>query len=314
MDEPRQDFRRYLEPKLLAKLGGLELRARMVVEGFVSGMHRSPHRGSSVEFADHRIYVQGDDLRHIDWKVFGKTDKYYIKEYEQETNLRLMIVVDNSESMNYRSSDDLMTKHDYATSLAAAMAYLTLQQQDAVGLALFDEHLREFIRPSNSAHHWQTIVAELARHPGKAKTSIGRVLDELAERLQQRMLVVLISDLFDDPESILRGVRHLRYRNHELVIWNLWDPMELGFPFQGPTRFEGLESEGAMLVEPRSLRSVYLAEVEHFQSLLRIGAGKMHVDFNVFNTETPLDAVLSSYLATRAGRLRKRSSRVIGRR
>jgi len=307
------DYRKYLDPTVLARISGLELRARMAVEGFFSGMHRSPHLGLSVEFADHRVYTQGDDLRHIDWKVFGKTDKYYIKEYEQEANLSLMLVVDASESMNYRSSDELLTKYDYAASLAAAMAYLTLQQQDSVGLAIFDEHLKEFLRPSNTAHHWRVLIQDLSRQTGRAKTSVGRVLDELAERLHQRMLVILISDLFDDPDSIIKGIRHLRFRHHEIIVWNLWDPAELRLPYRGPTMFEGLESAGRLLVDPRSLRQRYLAEVEHFRQLLRVSCGQMHVDFMSFDTSTALDVALSGYLATRSARMRKRSSRVLGR-
>jgi len=306
------DYRKYLDPKVLAKIRGLELRARLIVEGFFSGIHHSPQRGLSVEFADHRAYTQGDDLRHIDWKVFGKTDKYYVKEYEQETNLNLMLVVDCSESMNYRSGDEGMTKHEYATAIAAAVAYLTLQQQDSVGLTLFDEHVTHFMRPSNNAHHWKTLVHELAGKTGPTKTSIGRVLTELAERLHHRLLIILISDLFDDPDAILKGLKHLRYRRHEVIVWNLWDPAELTLPFSGPTRFDGLESMGRLLTDPRSLRARYVEEVERFQARLRTGCGHMLIDYTVFSTATALDAALSGYLATRAARLRQHSSRVLG--
>ncbi len=303
------DYRKYLHPSVLAKISGLEVRARLIVEGFFSGIHHSPHRGLSVEFADHRVYSQGDDLRHIDWKLFGKTDKYYIKEYEQETNLNLMLVVDCSESMAYRSSDELMTKHEYATSLAAALAYLTLQQHDSVGLALFDENLNYFLRPSNYAHHWKTLVHELDGRTGKTKTSLGRVLTELAERLTHRLLIVLISDLFDDPADILRGLKHLRYRKHELIIWNLWDPAELSLPFNGPTLFEGLEYTGRVLGDPGALRARYIEEVQGFQDQMRLACGHILADYSVFTTATPLDAALSGDLATRAARVRPRSSR-----
>ena len=309
---PGTDYRKYLDPQVLARISGLELRARLIVEGFFSGIHHSPHRGLSVEFADHRVYTQGDDLRHIDWKVFGKTDKYYIKEYEQETNLNLMLVVDCSESMAYRSSDAAMTKHEYATAVAAAVAYLTLQQQDSVGLTLFDEHLTQFLRPSNHAHHWKTIVHELDGKTGPAKTSIARVLTELAERLHHRLLIVLVSDLFDGVDGILKGLKHLRYRRHELIVWNIWDPAELTLPFRGPTMFEGLESTGRLLADPGALRARYVDEVERFQGQLRTGCGQMLVDYTVVNTAMPLDAALSGYLATRSARLRQRSSRVLG--
>ena len=312
MQTAREDYRKYLDPKVLARISGLELRARLIVEGFFSGMHHSPHRGLSVEFADHRTYTQGDDLRHIDWKVYGRTDKYYIKQYEQETNLNLMLVVDGSEYMDYRSAGASMTKYEYATAVAAAISYLTLQQQDSVGLTLFDEHVNQFIRPSNSAQHWKTLIQELASQTGRAKTSLGRVFSELAERLSGRMLIIIISDLFDDADAILKGFKHLRYRHHELIVWNIWDRAELTFPFHGLAMFDGLESAGRLLTDPRSLRSRYLEEVQRFQTRLRTGAGHMRVDFAMFDTSAPLDSALSSYLATRTARLRKRSSRVLG--
>jgi len=307
-----QDYRKYLDPKVLARISGLELRARMVVEGFFSGMHHSPHRGLSVEFADHRVYTQGDDLRHMDWKVFGRTDKHYIKEYEQETNLELMLVVDSSESMAYASQPEGLTKHDYATSLAAAVAYLALQQQDAVGLALFDQHLTHFQRPSNNTQQWRILVHELARRTGPAKTAMGRVLAELSERLSHRMLVVLISDLFDDLDLVLKGLRQLRYRHHEVIVWNLWDEAEMTFPFRGPTLFEGLEAAGRLLAEPALLRTRYLEEVAAFQDRLRTACGQMLVDFSIFTTSSSLAGALTGYLATRSARLRRRSSRVLG--
>ena len=312
MQAAKQEYREYLDPKVLAKISGLELRARLIVEGFFSGMHHSPHRGLSVEFADHRAYTQGDDIRRIDWKVYGKTDKYYIKEYEQETNLNLMLVVDCSESMNYRSSDDAMTKYDYATCLAAATAYLAFQQQDSVGLALFDECVTGFIRPSNNAQNWKILVHELAGRTGLAKTSMSRVFTELTERFGQRMLVIIISDLFDEVEGIVKGLKQLRFRHHDVIVWNLWDQGELTFSLKGPTLFEGLESTGRLLADPGALRVRYLEEVERFQTRLRRACGQMHVDYSVFNTSLPLDAALSGYLATRSARLKRRSSRVMG--
>jgi uncharacterized protein (DUF58 family) len=314
MHEAAQDYRKYLDPKVLAKIGSLELRARMIVEGFFSGMHHSPRRGLSIEFADHRSYVQGDDLRHIDWKLFGKTDKYYIKEYEQETNLNLMLVVDCSESMGYRSAGSAFSKHEYAVSIAAAIAYLALQQHDAVGLTLFDEHLTQFVRPSNHPGHWRTLVHEMEGKVGPAKTSLERVFIELAERLSHRTLIFIISDLFDDEASTLKGLKLLRHHRQESVVFNLWDPAELSFPFRGPTMFSGLEETGRLLTEPHALRARYLEEVQRFQTAMRTGCGRLHIDYVVFNTSAPLDVALSAYLATRGARIRQRSSRVMSRR
>ncbi len=311
MPEVETDYRKYLDPKVLAKIASLELRARLIVEGFFSGMHHSPHHGASVEFADHRAYTQGDDLRNIDWKVYGKTDKYYIKEYEQEANLELMLVVDASESMAYQSAGASLSKYEYATSAAAAIGYLTLQQQDSVGVTVFDENIRQMIRASNSAHQWRIILNELASQTGQAKTSLARVLHELADRLNHRTLIILISDLFDDPDAILKGLKHLRYRRHELVVWSVWDPAELTLPFTGPTMFDGLEGTGRLLTDPRALRSRYLEELDRFQSRLRTGCGRMHIDLTMFETAAPLDVTLSAYLATRSARLKSRSSRVL---
>lgn len=312
METTQRDYRKYLDPETLSRISGLELRARLIVEGFFTGIHHSPNRGLSVEFADHRQYTQGDDLRHIDWRVFGRTDKYYIKEYEQETNLNVMLVVDCSESMSYRSEQAALTKHEYATALAASVAYLTLQQQDAVGLTLFDEKVTAFFKPANNAHHWRTLVNELDGKTGPAKTSIGRVLLELAERLNHRLLILLISDLFDAPEAVLKGLKHLRYRKHEVIVWNIWDVAELTLPFQGPVQFEGLEDSGRILIDPRALQARYVEEVEKFQHQLRAGCANMLIDYMIFHTGMPLDGALSGYLATRSARLRQRSSRVLG--
>jgi len=306
------DYRKYLDPAVLAKISGLELRARLILDGFLSGTHRSGHRGLAVEFASHRAYTQSDDIRHIDWKVFGRTDKHYVKEYEQETNLDVMLVVDCSESMGYKSHLAAMSKHEYATSIVAAISYLALQQQDSVGLALFDEHLQMFMRPSGSSQHWKALVHELESKVGQAKTASDRVFSELVERMRHRMLVVIVGDMFDDPRAVLRGLRQLRYRRHELVVLNVWDPAELALPFSGPIRFEGLEQMGTISAEPDGIRARYLEEVARFQAELRRGCSELHVDYVVFNTAAPLDAALSTYLAARTARMRFRSSRVAG--
>lgn len=312
MTSNQREYHRYLDPKVLSKISGLELRARLVVEGYFSGIHHSPNHGLSVEFADHRAYTQGDDLRHIDWKLFGKTDKYYIKEYEQETNLDVMLVVDASESMSYSSDSEGLSKYEYATTIAAAIAYLTLQQQDSVGLAVFDDRIRQYYKPSNNSRLWQTIIRTLTQEPGKGKTSTESIFAEVAERLNHRTLIIFISDLFDDPMTLLRGFKRLRYRHHELIVWNIWDHAELTFPLRGPTLFDGLEDSGRLLLDPRAIRARYLEEVESFQERLRTGCGHMRVDFTLFDTSASLDAALSGYLATRSARLRQRTSHSSG--
>ena len=304
MAEAVEDYRKYLDPVTLARISGLDLRARMVVEGYVAGMHRSPYRGFNVEFAEHREYVQGDDLKHLDWKVLGRTDKYYIKQYEEETNLNCVLVVDCSESMTYGSDPSGLTKHEYATAVAAALAYLALQQRDSVGLGLFDESLRKFIRPSNHSAQWKTLVHELEGATGPSKTSLRGVLDELAERVGRRSLIVLISDLFDSPDEVLKGLKHLRYRRHDIVVLHVLDSAELEFPFSGPTLFEGLEQTGKLLTEPRSLRSRYLEEITRFTERLRRGCRGMKIDLAQFDTKTPLSVALSAFLATRSASIK----------
>ena len=301
------DYRRYLNPRTLARIASLDLRARLVIEGLMAGMHRSPYQGISVEFIQHRQYVPGDDIRHVDWKVFGKTDKVYLKQYLEETNLHLICVVDASESMGYSSiSEDGKTwsKYDHATAIAAALAYLAIQQQDSVGLAVFDQELRRYFKPSNSPGQWKTITKELQQVPRLKKTGTGRVLDQLAEKLTHRSLVVLLSDFFDDVDSIQNGLRHLRYRKHEVMAFQILDPMEIEFPFDDVTLFKGLEEAGELLTEPQSLRAGYLAELAAFTARLKKLCRGMHIDFVQMNSGEPLDVALSGFLATRSASIR----------
>ena len=306
LPEPPDDYRKYLDPRVLAKISRLDLRARLVVEGFVAGMHRSPYRGLSVEFAEHRQYAQGDDLRHLDWKVLARSDKYYIKQYEEETNLSCVLAVDASESMDFASEAAAMSKYDYGIALAASLAWLALQQRDSVGVAVFDERIEAFSRPSNNPAGWKTLVEELSSSsPARAgreptTTRLRSVLDALAERLAKRSLIVLISDLFDEPDEILRGLQHLRYRKHELIVFALMDPAELEFPYTSATLFEGLERTGRLLTEPKRLRRRYLDEVAAHTEALRRRCRQMNIDFQVFDTSRPLDVALSAYLATRS--------------
>jgi uncharacterized protein (DUF58 family) len=299
------DYRQYLDPKTLAKVGALELRARMIVEGFITGMHRSPYKGFSVEFAQHRPYVSGDDIRYIDWKVFGRTDRHYIKQYEEETNLQLVLVVDASESMSYAgSSVPNWRKFDHATSIAASLAYVALHQQDSAGLVVFDEKLRRYLKPSNTPRQWRGIIDELSAAPRKHKTRTGAILEEVAEAVRHRSLIVLLSDLFDDVEKMVKGLRYLKYRGHDLIVMQILDHDELTFPFAATTQFVGLEEAGEAIVEPRALRAEYLKEFNAHAEKLREACHQLHVDFLPVDTSLPLDVTLPNFLATRAARMR----------
>lgn len=297
------DYRRYLDPAVLARISGLDLRARRLVQGFVSGMHRSPYRGFSVEFAEHRKYSQGDDVRFIDWRVYGRTDKHYVKQYEQETNLQLLLAVDCSESMNYQSSGSALSKREYAVTAAAALAYLALQQSDAVGVATFDTELHRLTRTSNQPAQWRAIIAGLEGPAGAGETALGPVLDSLAESLRHRHMIVVLSDLLGPTRDVLMGLKHLRHRGHEPIVLQVLDNAELNFPFAKPVRFRGLEGTGWLMTEPRVMRARYLEEVRRFLGELRRGCHEQRVDYELLNTSAPMNTVLSAFLATRATRL-----------
>ena len=301
------DYRKYLDPRTLARISSLDLRARLIVEGLMTGMHRSPYQGISVEFAQHRQYVAGDDTRHIDWKVFAKSDKVYLKQYLEETNLHLICIVDASESMAYGTVGDagaLWTKYDHATAIAASLSYMAIQQQDSVGLAIFDNELKRFFKPSNSPGQWKIITHELCLVPQLRKTNTGRILDQLAEKLNHRSLIVILSDFFDDIESIKKGLRHLRYKKHEMMVFQILDPMEIEFPFEDVTLFKGMEEMGELLTEPRALREGYLEQLALATDQLKKLCRGMHVDYVRMNTGETLDVSLSGFLATRAASIK----------
>ena len=291
--------RKYLDPKTLSKASRLEMRARLVVEGYISGMHRSPYHGFSVEFAQHREYVPGDDLKHLDWKVFGRSDRYYIKEYEEETNLRCHILLDTSESMNYASPGH-MTKLEYGCYLAATLTYMLLRQQDSVGLTLFDSALKKMVPSSASPAQLRTILYELCQIVPERKTDMSLIFHDLAERVKRRGLVVLVSDLFDSAENILRGLQHFRHKRHEVLVFHILDDAEIRFPFRDMTKFVGLESWPELIVDPPALRRAYLEEYDGFVAAMRKGCLNTRIDYVPMNTSHPLDVALTAYLATRA--------------
>jgi uncharacterized protein (DUF58 family) len=291
-----------LDPQTLAKLQGLELRARTVVEGYVSGVHRSPFHGFSIEFAEHREYVPGDDLRYLDWKVFGKTDKFYLKQFEEETNLACYLLLDTSESMRYQSELAPWTKLEYAQCAAAALAYLVLQQQDSVGLTTFDQEIRRHVRASSHPSHLKQVLSVMEESVPERKTATGPIFHELAERLKKRGVVVILSDLFDDVDAMLRGLKHFRHRRHEVIVLHVLDPTELDFPFARPTLFRGLEKLPDVLTDPRSLRKAYLQELGEFLRRLRQGCRELHIDYVLLRSDQSLEVSLSTYLASRRAR------------
>jgi len=296
----------YLDPKVLNKVARLELRARLVVEGFVTGMHRSPYRGFSVEFAQHREYQPGDDLRYLDWKIWGKSDRLVIKQFEEETNLRAHLFLDQSESMNYGHEGGL-AKFDYAATACAALAYLIQQQADAVGLTLFDDKVVRQVPPSNTRANLGTIFQLLEQAKARnQKTKIGAVLHELASHLRQRGMVLVFSDLFDDADEVIKGLREIAQRGHDVVVFHVLDHDEVEFPFERMTLFQGLEQLPELLVDPQSLRDAYLAEIGGFQEQIRKGCLAHKIDYVKVINSTPLDVVLSSYLTARAARRKRR--------
>jgi uncharacterized protein (DUF58 family) len=302
-----EDSRRYLDPKVLNRVSRLDLRARLIVEGYVSGRHRSPYRGFSVEFAEHREYAPGDDLRYLDWKVYGKSDRLYVKQYEEETNLVATVCLDVSTSMNYDAGPrDGMSKRDYAATVAASLAYLVIHQQDAAGLVLFDDEVRDMLPSGSQPVHLQRMLDIMAVERGGPRTDIGKALGEVAEKVRRRGLLVVVSDLLDDPERVLAGLRRLRSRRHDVVVFHVLDQDETTFPFDKMTRFEGMEDPHAdLLCDARSLRASYLAALEEFRKTVRSGCLAERIDYVPLDTGTSLDVALSGYLARRASAVRR---------
>ena len=285
-----------IDPRTLAKIQGLRLRARHIVEGYVAGSHRSPFRGFSIEFAEHRKYAPGDDLRYVDWKVFGKSDKVYLKQYEDETNLQCYLVLDQSESMTYQSQSVALSKLEYAKCLAAALGWLVLQQLDAVGLATFDSQLRTIIRPAGNPAHLDELLQGLESVvPGK-KTAAGPIFHELAQRLARRGVVIVLSDCFDDLPSLAAGLKHFRHRRHDVLLLHVLDPAELEFPFGETIEFQGLEGQATTAANAPAIRAAYLREFHAFRDTLEKTCRREQIGYFLIRTDQPLDAALSTIL------------------
>ena len=290
--------RRFLHPEAIARIARLELRARAVVEGVLAGLHKSPYKGQSVEFLQHREYVRGDDLRRVDWKVWGRQDRLYVKEFEEETNLRLALLVDGSASMDYRSGP--LSKYDYAATLAASLAWLALSHGDAAGCAVFDDKVRASVPARTKRSQLASVVEVLETPRGGRPTAFLPVLRGLAETLPRRGLVVVVSDLLGDREGVFQGLQLLRKRGHDIVLLHVMDDDELDFPFEGPTKFEGLEIPDHLACNPRALSEGYLAAVGEFLAEARRRAASAACDYSRIRTGEPVDAARGKFLSRRA--------------
>jgi uncharacterized protein (DUF58 family) len=287
-----------LLPHVVAKLANMELRARLVVEGFIAGLHRSPYHGFSVEFAEHRPYMPGDEIRHVDWKIYGRTDRFYIKQYEEETNLKAYLILDTSRSMTYASPGQ-MSKLEYAASLAASLAYMMIHQQDAVGLALFDETITSFLPPHAARPYLQQILVALQAVRGGHGTAAGRSLHLVAERIRRRGLVIILSDLLDDPDTVLAAFKHFRHKKNEVIVMHILDPLERSFAFGDDATFRDLETGEQMVTQPWHIRRAYGDAVTSFVERYKRECREHQIDYVLLDTSTPFDVALVEYLSKR---------------
>lgn len=289
---------RYLDPEGLARLANLELVARQVVEGFLTGRHRSPYHGFSVEYLYHRSYVPGDEIRTLDWKILARTNKYYVKLFQDETNLRAYILLDCSRSMAFRGGE--LSKLEYGSYLAAALAYLMLHQNDAVGLVIFDSQIRHYLPPRARPTQFRRVLEALDQAPADGDTDIGAILHQVAERTRRRGLILVISDLIDDESKILHGLQHFRHDQHEVLVFHVLDDAELSFPFERLTRFKDMEGAGRVVANPQTLRSRYVTRIHAFLDRLRSGCFERKISYTLANTKMPYDVFLAEYLEKRS--------------
>lgn len=288
---------RYLDPAIIARLGTIDLKARTIVEGFLTGLHRSPYKGFSVEFAEYRQYLPGDDLATLDWKVFARSDKHFVKKYEEETNLTCHMLIDVSRSMGYASGE--VTKLQYASFLAGALAYLMHRQRDSFGLIAFDETISALMPASARSGHLRAVLLALERLELGAGTNVAKPLNDLAAAVRKRGMVVLISDLLDDPAQVLDGLKHFRYRGTDVIVFHILDPYELKFPFEHAARFRDMETEEEVMAVPGSIRDDYVQRIESLIAFYRKELQLSGIDYCLLDTSQPLELGLMSYLMTR---------------
>ena len=289
----------YLDPEALSRLKNLSLAARRVVEGYFAGLHKSPHKGFSIEFAEHREYTPGMDPRHVDWRVLGRRDKLYVKQYEEETSLRCHLLLDKSASMGYKSDGTPLSKLQYASFLAASLAYLIAGQHDAAGLVTVDTAVRDRIPPRQGPGHLRTLMEKLEQTEPGGETALSGTFHQLAEMLKRRSLVVVLSDLFDDPEALVGALKHFRHKKHEVLVFQILDPAEVNFPFDDITRIEDMETSREVTSDTRAFRRAYLDELARFLDVIRDGCRAAQIDYAVAQTDQRFDLFLGAYLARR---------------
>ncbi len=299
MDERSADYRNFLNPNLVSKLNSLELKAKLIVEGFKVGLHRSPYHGFSVEFSEHRPYMQGDDLKNVDWKVLAKTERYYIKQYEEETNLKSYILLDSSNSMNFSSTGNIK-KIDYAVTLAASLAYLLNSQQDAVGLASFAEKLNVFYPPKTSKVYLHNILKYLASLKASSKTNCAGSLNSIAEKISRRGLVIIISDLLDDLENLIKAIKHFRYNKNEVIIFQILDPLEKSFAFGNDSIFVDMETKEEITTQPYHIQKAYQKSMNDFLNKIKSECLNSSIDYNLVETNYSFDKALLSFIQKRS--------------
>ncbi|MFN3531432.1 MAG: DUF58 domain-containing protein [Candidatus Brocadia sp.] len=290
------------DPVTLSKIANMELRAKLVVDGVLSGIHKSPYKGSSIEFLEHKEYSPGNEIKHIDWKVLARTDKYYIKEFEEETNLKCYIFIDCSGSMGYKSTG--ISKFEYAATLTASLAYLLLKQSDLVGLISFSDKVMQYIPPRSRLTHLHALLNALTELATAGKSNTSAILNEFVEKIGRRSLIIIISDFFDDTKKIIHQLKYFLFKKNEVVLFHILDPYELTFPFETITFFESLEDERRILADPKSMKEQYLSEINRFLEQFKQSCFENHIDYCLIDSSTPLDQAFIKFLARRETALR----------
>ncbi len=299
MNNYSTDYKKYLDPSIISKLNSLELKARLVVEGFMVGLHKSPYHGFSVEFTQHRPYMQGDAIKDIDWKVYAKTEKFFIKQYEEETNLKCYILLDVSKSMDY-SSEGNIRKNEYASTLAASLSYLMIKQQDAAGIAFYADSIKRFLQPKAKRSHLQELLKSINEIKPSDKTKTAFCLNSIAEKINKRGLVIIISDLFDDVDAILMALKHFRHKKNEVIVFQVLDPLERNFAFGRDAIFKDLETEEEMTTQPYQIQKAYSDAMNEFINKIKSSCLTSGIEYNLIDTSMPFDKALFSYLNKRA--------------